>query len=107
MTDVATRRREGLREMRRLDWAWRFEEDGREDRAFHKTKPIGSERFSRHPVEVPCGTLDGKHGALAKKGFNAHDRFALVYSINYLAQDKSIVDRVLRPLHYRSEVPSP
>jgi hypothetical protein len=72
MADVATRRREGLSEMGRLDRAGSFEEDGREDQAFHEAKVVGSEGFSRYPVEVPRGTLHGKHGTLTKEGLNAH-----------------------------------
>ena len=91
--------------MGRLDRAWSFEENCRDDQAFHESEVIRGKSLCRYPVEVQCRTLYREHGALAKKGLNAHRRTNLVYSINHLAQDKSIVDRAPGSLHDRPEVP--
>jgi len=53
---------------------------------------------------VPGRSFHPEHGALAKEGFNAHHRTELVYPINYLEQDKSIVAPLFAFPHDRSEV---
>jgi hypothetical protein len=84
MADVSARRREGLGEMGRLDRAWSFEENCREDQGFHESEIIGGESFRRYPVEVQCRTFHREHGTLAKEGLNAHHRKNLVYPINHV-----------------------
>lgn len=93
MTDVAPRGGKGSGQMGRLDGAGEFEEDSRQNEAFHKAEVIGRKGFGRNRVEAQRRALDREHRTLAKKGFNAHHRPEIVYKINYLEQDKSIVVR--------------
>ncbi len=104
MADISARGGEGLGEMRRLDWTRRFEEYGRENQAFHEPEVIRGEGLSRDCVEVACRTFHREHGTLAKEGFNAHSLTDIVYSINHLEQDKSIVASLPGFLHDCSEV---
>ncbi len=105
VTDVAARYGEGFGKLRRFNGTRRFEKDGREDEALHESEIVRSEGLRSHRVETPGRTLHRKHGTLSKESFNSHNNSKnLVYSINHLAWDKSIVAALLEFLHDRSEV---
>ena len=48
MADISARRREGLGEMGPLDRAWSFEENCRDDQAFHESEIIRGKSLRRY-----------------------------------------------------------
>src|SRR5208283_4045359 len=91
VADVAARCGEGLGQQGGLNGTGGLEEDRRQQQALHESKIVCREGFGCDAVEVACRTLHREHGTLAKEGFNAHNPLDVVYAINYLWQDKSIV----------------
>ncbi len=104
MTDVAPRGGKGSGQMGRLDGTGKFEEDGGQNEAFHKAEVIGRKGFGRNRVEAQRRALDREHRTLAKEDFNAHHRPDIVYKINYLEQDKSILVQSRELLNDGAEV---
>jgi len=99
MADVAARGGKGFGKVGWLDGTRRFKKDCREDQALHESKAVGSECLGCYTIKVPCRPLHREHGTLVQKGFNAH--MSLVYPLNYLGKNKSIVASFSEFLHDR------
>jgi len=72
---VAARGGKRLGELRWLDLARRFKEEGSQDEGLKKTKIVCGEHPGCERLEPACGAIDGEHGAFVKESVDAHEHY--------------------------------